>query len=228
MVSLLDKNISLRPNFKRTTYVPTDEGTISGYKYVAESGARELTMDLSLILNRCKEGDAIAWEALVRQYQSRVYGIAYHFVGNAEDARDLAQEVFVRVYQRLNACTGAEMFFPWLIRIARNASIDHLRRRKARRQDRDVPLDAIADLPGRGNNPEQQWADDSRKRLIYRALEQLTDLNREIILLKEIEGMQLDEIASMLQVPLGTIKSRSNRARLELAQKVLALGGEPS
>ena len=183
-------------------------------------------MNLSLILDRCKTGDALAWEALVRQYQARIYGIAYHYVANTEDARDLAQEVFVRIYENLETCTDAEMFLPWVIRIARNACIDHLRRRRARGHGRDIALDQIADLPHRGNTPEQQWADNSRKRLIYRALQELTELNREIILLKEIQGMQLEEIASLLKVPLGTIKSRSNRARIELAQKVMALGCE--
>jgi RNA polymerase sigma-70 factor (ECF subfamily) len=183
-------------------------------------------MNLSLLLDRCRTGDALAWEALVRQYQSRVYGIAYHYVGNAEDARDLAQEIFVRVYQNLTVCANEEMFLPWMIRIARNACIDHVRRRKARSYGRELPLDAITTLSDHGNNPEQQWASDSRKRLIHRALKELTDLNREIILLKEIQGLQLEEIASLLKVPLGTVKSRSNRARIELAQKVMALSGE--
>ncbi len=181
-------------------------------------------MDLALVLERCKTGDSLAWEALVRSYQSRIYGIAYHYVGNVEDARDLAQEVFVRIYQNLHACANAGMFLPWIIRIARNACIDHLRRRNARSPGgRDVPMDAIADLVDRRNTPEQEWASNSRKRLIYKALQQLTDLNREIIILKEIQGLQLEEIASLLGVPLGTIKSRSNRARIELARRVMAL-----
>jgi RNA polymerase sigma-70 factor (ECF subfamily) len=185
-------------------------------------------MDLAVLLERCRAGDTLAWEALVRGYQSRIYGIAYHYAGNPEDARDLAQEVFLRIYQRLGACTAPEMFLPWIIRIARNACVDHLRRGKIRGRGRSVALDTIGDLPDRGHTPEEQWADNSRKLLIYRALEQLTGLNREIILLKEIQGLQLEEIASMLKVPLGTIKSRSNRARIELARKVMALSGESS
>src|SRR5512143_1488929 len=122
-------------------------------------------MDLAAILIRCKAGDALAWEALVRQFQARIYGIAYHYVGNAEDSRDLAQEVFVRIFQNLASCSDAEMFLPWIIRIARNACIDHLRKRKARSQGRDVALDAIAELRDPLNTPEQQWADNSRKRL---------------------------------------------------------------
>jgi RNA polymerase sigma-70 factor (ECF subfamily) len=183
-------------------------------------------MNLPVILTRCKAGDALAWEVLVRQYQARIYGIAYYYVRNAEDARDLAQEVFVRIYQNLEACIDAKMFTPWIIRIARNACVDHLRRRRARPQGRDVALDEVRNLPHPGSTPEQQWTANSRKRLIYRALNELTDLNREIILLKEIQGMQLDEIASLLKVPLGTVKSRSNRARIELARKVMALSPE--
>jgi RNA polymerase sigma-70 factor (ECF subfamily) len=183
-------------------------------------------MNLPVVLTRCKAGDALAWQALVRQYQARIYGIAYHYLCNAEDARDVAQEVFVRIYQNIESCTDAKMFIPWIIRIARNACIDHLRRRKARPHGRDVALDEVRELPCQGNTPEQQWTADSRKRLMYRALNELTDLNREIILLKEIQGMQLEEIASLLRVPLGTVKSRSNRARIELARKVMALGIE--
>jgi len=183
-------------------------------------------MELSEILQSCRSGDQLAWEALVRQYQARVYAIAYHYVGNAEDARDLAQEVFVRIYQNLHLCRDVEMFIPWMIRIARNACVDHIRRRKARPPAHDIDAANATHLPARGRNPEEEWAESSKKRLIYRALRELTDLNREMILLKEILGLSLEEIASMLKVPLGTIKSRSNRARLELAQKLVALGGD--
>jgi RNA polymerase sigma-70 factor (ECF subfamily) len=183
-------------------------------------------MDLAALLTKCKAGDALAWEALVRQFQPRIYGISCHYLGNPEDARDLAQEIFVRIFRGLESCANADMFLPWVIRIARNACIDHLRRKKARPQVRDVPLDAISEMPDRGASPEQQWAQNSRRHLIHSALKELTGLNREIILLKEIQGLQLGEIASLLQVPLGTIKSRSNRARIELARKVAALGGE--
>lgn len=183
-------------------------------------------MDLDLVLARCKTADPLAWEVLVRTYQSRIYGIAYHYVGNVEDARDLAQEIFVRIYVNLGACADAGMFLPWIIRIARNACIDHLRRRSSRSpRGRDVPVEEIGELADRGNTPEQEWAANSRKRLIHRALQQLTALNREIILLKEIQGLRLEEIASLLKVPLGTIKSRSNRARIELARKLMALSG---
>ena len=89
-------------------------------------------MDLSELLQRCRERDALAWEVLVRQYQSRIYSISCTYVGSRDEARDLSQEIFVRIYQRLDQCRDAERFPGWMIRIARNASLDHLRRLRAR------------------------------------------------------------------------------------------------
>jgi RNA polymerase sigma-70 factor (ECF subfamily) len=186
-------------------------------------------VDLDFVLQRCREGDQLAWEALVREFQGRVYGIACHYLGNSEDARDIAQEVFVRIYRNLGPEIDRQRFVPWLIRVSRNACIDHLRRRKARPAAQETPETSRALIDGR-QNPEEQWAANSRKRLIYRAMQQLSRLNREIILLKDILGLPLEQISSLLKVPLGTVKSRSNRARIELAEKVLALcsraGGE--
>ena len=84
-------------------------------------------MDLTLLLDRCRRGDELAWEALVREYQGRVYGIAYGYTGDPDDARDLAQDIFIRVYKRLDSCREPDRFLPWLIRLARNAAVDHLR-----------------------------------------------------------------------------------------------------
>ena len=182
-------------------------------------------MDLQQILDRCRQGDELAWEALVRAFQSRVYGISFHYLGDAEDARDIAQEVFVRVYGHLHRCKGADMFLPWLIRLSRNACIDHLRRRRTRPMPSGTSVDDMSGLPAPGPGPEESWAADTRARLLYRALRRLTALNREVIILREIHGLALEEIASLLRIPLGTVKSRINRARLELAQRVRALDG---
>ncbi|UCE02815.1 MAG: sigma-70 family RNA polymerase sigma factor [Candidatus Latescibacterota bacterium] len=182
-------------------------------------------MDLATLLQRCRGGDELAWEALVRQHQSRVYGVALHYVGNAEDARDVAQEIFVRIYKKLDSCSEASRFLPWMLRIARNACIDHIRRRRARPPRHDIPAQEMNDLASSAPGPEEQWREDSRKRLLHLAIQKLSELNREIILLKEIQGLSLEEIASMLDIPVGTVKSRSNRARLELARKVVALSG---
>ncbi|NWG14575.1 MAG: sigma-70 family RNA polymerase sigma factor [Acidobacteria bacterium] len=183
--------------------------------------------DLAEILGRCRYGDALAWEALVRQFQSRVYGIAFHYVGDAEDARDLAQEIFVRVYRRLDSCADEHMFLPWLVRISRNACIDFLRRRKGRPVAAECSEEDLARSRAPGLNPEEHCAADFRSRLIYRAFRRLTALNREVILLREILELPLEQIAGLLSIPLGTVKSRISRARVELAQRVTALGLQP-
>jgi RNA polymerase sigma-70 factor (ECF subfamily) len=180
-------------------------------------------MDLAQILERCQNGDELAWEVLVRQFQSRVYGIAYHYTGTREDARDVAQDVFIRLYQNIDDCKGSDRFIPWMIRIARNACIDFLRRGRVRPKATDAVENCLDYLAASQDNPEQEWFAHSRRRLIHRALQELTELSREIIVLKDIQGLPLEQIAEMLEIPLGTAKSRSNRARLELAQKVLAI-----
>lgn len=182
-------------------------------------------MELTQLLKRCREGNELAWELLVRQFQARVYGIAFHYVGNREDARDIAQEVFVRIYSNLEMCKGAEMFLPWMIRITRNACIDSLRRKSVRPEGEFDSGEPFQQIAAQDANPEELWATESRKRLIHRALQELTDTNREMILLKDIQGLPFEEIADLLGIPLGTAKSRSNRARIELAEKVMALSG---
>jgi RNA polymerase sigma-70 factor (ECF subfamily) len=182
-----------------------------------------MNMDLGYVLKQCRLGNQLAWEALVRGYQSRVYSIAFHYLGNAEEAKDAAQEIFLRIYQNIDQCRTTEMFLPWLIKISRNLCIDLLRRRAARPRTTGYSTDEIPEYPNQDMNPEESWMAKSRRKMIHMALQQLTALNREIVVLKDIQGMALEQIASLLKVPLGTVKSRSNRARLELAQKVIAL-----
>jgi len=180
-------------------------------------------LNLDAVLDRCRRGDELAWESLVRSYQSRVYGLAYHYVANSEDARDLAQDIFVKVYKNLRKCPNADNFLPWLFRIARNASIDHLRRTRARPPASQVSEMDMNSLVDHSSDPEEHWLKEARRGLFRKALQMLTRLNREIIILKEIQGLTLEEMARILNVPIGTLKSRSHRARLELAEKVLAL-----
>lgn len=182
-------------------------------------------METAQVLERCLEGDELAWEVLVRQHQGRICSIAHGYVGEPDEARDLAQEIFVRVYQRLHTCTEPDKFESWLIRIARNACIDHLRRRKARPPRQDVPADEMAGLAGGGPTPEDAWASSAQQKLVHRALQHLSEINREIIVLKDIQGLPLEEISGMLDLPLGTVKSRSSRARVELAKAVHEITG---
>lgn len=182
-------------------------------------------MELATLLERCREGNELAWEALVRSYQGRVFGLAVHYLGDPEEARDVAQEIFVRIFRKLDDCTDATRFVPWMLRIARNACIDHIRRRKARPPAHDVPVDDVLDLAASTPGPDDELYDSSRKQLVHRGIQSLGDLNREVLVLKEIQGLSLEEIAKLLEIPLGTVKSRCNRARLELARKLTALNG---
>ena len=184
-------------------------------------------MDQSELLKRCREGNELAWEVLVRQHQGRICSIAYGYVGEQDEAMDLAQEIFVRVYKSLDTCTDAEKFQSWLVRIARNACIDHLRRRKARPPQRDIPAEDMAALASGGPTPEEEWIKSSRQKLVHRALQCLSEINREIIVLKDIQGLPLEEISGMLDLPLGTVKSRSSRARIELARAITEMNGGP-
>ncbi len=178
--------------------------------------------DVAAIVERCRQGDALAWEALVREYQGRVFAVALHYLRSSEDARDLAQEVFIKVYRSLDTFTG-EGFLAWLLRLARNACIDRLRRLKARPPASDVPVEDSTSLADPGPSPEDTWWSDTRRQLVHRAMNRMSEQNREIIQLKEIQGLKIDEIAAMLALPIGTVKSRSSRARLELARRVVDL-----
>jgi len=180
-------------------------------------------LDVATLVQRCRRGDALAWEALVRRFQSRVYSVAYHYVRNAEEARDLAQEVFVRIYERLDGFHGEDRFLPWLLSLTRNACIDRLRRIKARPPASDLRVEDGPEIPAGEPSPEQATEEAARRRLLYEALDGMSARSREVILLKEIQGLKLEEISTMLALPIGTVKSRSNRARLELASRIRRL-----
>ena len=183
-------------------------------------------MQQDALLERCRQGDELAWEAFVRQYQRRIYSLATCYATDADDARDLAQEIFVRLFRTRKQWAEAAVFMPWMIRVARNVCLDRVRARKARPPATDIPAEEMADLAATSGNPDDEYGIAARRRLFYRALRKLTSISREIILLKDIQGLQIEEIASMLRIPLGTVKSRSNRARLELARNVVALQGQ--
>jgi RNA polymerase sigma-70 factor (ECF subfamily) len=175
------------------------------------------------LIARCRRGDALAWEQLVRTYQGRVYGLALRYLNNPEEARDIAQEAFVRVYRRLDDFDGSRSFSGWLLLTTRNLCIDLVRRRSARPPAEDVPVGPGAEPVGEAPTALDALEAGARRGLLFRALERLTPINREIVLLKEIHGLSLEEVARALDIPVGTAKSRSSRARLELAREVLAL-----
>ncbi len=180
-------------------------------------------LELDVLLERCRQGDDLAWEALIRQYQGRVFGLALHFMRDREEARDAAQEVFIKVYQRLDNLRQGQAFLPWLLRLARNSYIDRLRRLKVRTPDLAVAVEEAPEIPSPDPSPEEALLSNSRQVLLFRALGKLSEMNREMILLKDTQELKLEEIAELLSLPLGTVKSRTHRARIELAKAVRTL-----
>lgn len=172
------------------------------------------------LLARCRAGDEHAWEALVRRYQGRVFAVTLRYLRDREEARDVAQDVFVALYRNLDGVRDDRAFLAWLLRLARNASLDRLRRLQARRWDQAVPIEEAGALPDPAPGPEDTGLATGRRDLVRRALDRLSTVSREMIVLKEIRELQLTEIAARLRLPLGTVKSRSHRARRELADAV--------
>lgn len=182
--------------------------------------------DLDL-LPGCRSGDETAWRMLVERYTRKVFGLAYRFTGRADEAEDLTQEVFVKVYQTLHRYREADgPLGAWLMAVARNHAIDNYRRgrqERARRTEDPAVLDQAAsgdEHPVAGLEREQ------RARLVHRGLRALPHDLRLPLILRDLQGMSYEEIAASLAVPLGTVKSRINRGRLELAKRLLARRAE--
>ena len=179
--------------------------------------------DLDILLSRCRQGDALAWEALVRRYQARIFGFALHYLRDHEEAKDVAQDIFVKMYQHLGSVRDGRTYLPWMLRLARNCCIDRIRSRKARAHDQVATADDAVERASLEASPEESLIADVRRALLHRALATLTATNRDIVILKDIQQLRLSDISTRLGLPLGTVKSRSNRARLELAKAVRSL-----
>jgi RNA polymerase sigma-70 factor, ECF subfamily len=203
-------------------------GTVNGPDLAASSESATQSHgseDLALV-RRAQAGDPVAFRALFDRYHRRVFAVALGVLKNQADARDVVQEAFVKVHRHLGSFQGASSFYTWLYRITMNLSIDQVRRRKAARQvDYDDALkrdgDDVAD-PG-NISPDFQGADpaktQTRKELagkIQAALHTLPEYHRQVILLREVEGLSYEEIAKVMKVPKGTIMSRLFHARRKM------------
>jgi RNA polymerase sigma-70 factor, ECF subfamily len=180
-----------------------------------------ITSDADL-LPGCRGGDEAAWAKLVERHTRKVFGLAYRFTGRVDAAEDLTQEVFVKVYQTLHKYREADgPFGAWVMAVARNHAIDQYRRgrqERARRADDPVLLETA---PAREEHPIAGIERDERARLVHRGLRALPPDLRLPLILCDLQGLSYEEIATSLQVPLGTVKSRINRARVELAKRLL-------
>ena len=188
----------------------------------------EDTQAVAVLVGRCLSGDAAAWEAIVRQYNRRIYNVCYRFAGTAEDAEDLTQEVFIKMYRTLNSYDASKgALITWVTTIARNLLVDHFRRSKHDRMTDSLEAAPPGDpealtlgeqLPDLGPSPDAGVQTQETQRVVHLALQKLSPELREAVILRDLQDLEYREIAQVLRVPEGTVKSRINRGRAELAR----------
>lgn len=181
-------------------------------------------------IERLKRGDAAAFETLVNERSGEIYGLLYRLTENAEEARDLTQETFLRAFQSIMHFRGESDLRTWIYRIAINQARNRWRWWRRRRRDATVSIDApefggrlglIATLKAeQPKDPEQDTLANERERALRKALSSLRRVYREAVILRDIEGFAYEEIAATLEISVGTVKSRLARGRQELRRKL--------
>jgi RNA polymerase sigma-70 factor (ECF subfamily) len=182
---------------------------------------------IDALIQRCLAGDQQAWEEIVRQHRRKVFNIAYKFTGKHDEAEDLTQDIFLKIFKSLHTFDRRANFQTWLVSVSRNLCIDHYRSVRKEREtiDRDVDageLTPAASTPSAYAELEQR----GRVELLRRAMAELQPTLRSAVMLRDIQELSYQEIADRLQLPEGTVKSRINRGRTELARQIQRLRDE--
>lgn len=179
------------------------------------------------MIEACLRGDQHAWDAIVRRYWRRVFNIAYKFVGRHEEAEDLSQEVFLKLYKALGTFDRRANFQTWLTSISRNLCIDHYRsvRRERELVDRNVDTANLSPA-AKGPDAFSRLQRLDRRELLRRGMLALPDTLRAAVLMRDIQDFSYQEIAERLNLPEGTVKSRINRGRNELARQIVKIERE--
>jgi RNA polymerase sigma-70 factor (ECF subfamily) len=183
----------------------------------------DVTSDRTMddLIERCLKGDQTAWDTIVTQHRRRVFNIAYKFVGRHDQAEDLTQDVFLKLYRSLNTFDRRANFQTWLISVSRNLCIDHYRSARREREtiNRDLdPANLAPAAPGASAYARLESRD--RVELLRDALAKLPPTLRAAVMLRDLQELTYQEIADRLRVPEGTVKSRINRGRTELARRI--------
>lgn len=180
-----------------------------------------MSADDQRLIAECLQGDTAAFGVLVRRYQDRLYHSVYRLVDNAEDAQDVVQEAFLHAYESLDGFKGDSLFFTWLYRIAVNTAISLKRKhrtlaRMEMRKNGEPSLEPV-DL-SEASRPEYAVEQAEQQMRVRQALARLSPEHRAVLVMKDMEGQKYETMAEVLQVPIGTIRSRLHRARLELRE----------
>lgn len=190
----------------------------SGFTPLRDLPDRELVV-------RCQRQDPDAFAELVARHQDRIYTAITRFCGNSEDASDITQRAFINAFRKIKDFKGDSAFSTWIYRIAFNQAISF------RRENRRAPMsiyskeDEVLSEPAEAINPTERLESQETQRKVQQALDLLEAGDREIILLKDLQGVSYEEIAEILQIPKGTVRSRLHRARLELKTKLKSFIG---
>jgi len=177
---------------------------------------------------QARQGDAAAYGKLVRKYQDRLCTSIRHIGGSFADAEDTTQEAFLRAFMKLHTFTGASAFYTWLYRIAVNVAISKRRRRRLPLSSERSPTGFRVEPIDRTECLDEQLLRQERAGMVQQALASLCNDHRTIIVLREVEDCDYDEIAVILNVPVGTVRSRLHRARLQLREKLQLVMEESS
>lgn len=179
------------------------------------------------LVARCRRADRQAFDALVDRYQSKVYNLAYRLLGDPDEASDVAQEAFLRIYRGIQTFQGGSALATWIYRIVHNLCLDEMKKKRRRPQIAADPLDAdeggealIDRVPDESEEPQSQLLGDERARAVRAAVYRMRTHHRDVLVLYDLEGFSYNEIAEMLHTNVGTVKSRLNRARLALAKEL--------
>ena len=200
-----------------------------GLKKPGVAGCRlEDAQVVAMLVRRCLAGDAVAWEEIVQKYNRRIYNICYRFAGSGEDAQDLTQEVFIKMYRTLKTYdVGRGAFMTWVTTITRNLLVDHFRKSKQDRvtdsmdtapSEHEDAMPLSEQIPDKAAPPDAHVQSRETGETVHRALQKLSPELREAVILRDLQDMDYREIAAVLKVPEGTVKSRINRGRAELAR----------
>jgi RNA polymerase sigma-70 factor (ECF subfamily) len=180
--------------------------------------------DVDVLIERCLKGDQVAWDQIVRMHWRKVFNLAYKFVGRHDEAEDLTQDIFLKIFKALHTFDRRANFQTWLISISRNLCIDHYRSVRKERETMAREVDSADLMPvSRERGPHAELEQLDLRLLIRQALAELPPALKEAVVLRDLQEFSYQEIADKLGLPEGTVKSRINRGRLELARQLRRL-----
>jgi len=172
------------------------------------------------LVERCRQGEDEAWRELVDRFGQKIYSVAYHFTLKREEAEELAQEIFLKIFENLHRYDGGFPLVAWIVSVSRNLCIDRYRRRKREKSFRFVSDDAVAPMLRSQDDPAAEALRKERTKLLFAALAEIPEDLAEILVLRDLDGLAYEEIGQALALPDGTVKSRLFRARAEVSRKI--------